>query len=423
MKVVIKQNSPKIFTVTICYLLTIGIAFFSSNIMKYLMYAVIIGTAFLMEVFTRKANRIQNNCRYILAITGMIVVVTLFAGLIAGKVNAGSIIQPIFLYSSFALGYYVAIKYQEDGCRTMLKQLSYILLFAAVVCIPEYLMQKSIFFKTYGNTWDAFRVPSIYGHPIRLGTSLTIALAIDIFIYKKSFIKYCGILLSLFGIFVSASRSSWLACAGVVALTVFAVYRKRLTDKKVLFGIFGAVLLFVFLLSPMGQSIINAIGSRFQEATADNVSRVQRLGAISYFWEDFVDNFNLITPVTLMLGHGEDAAANFMLNTSIVFNNFSTTDNEYLLVIYNYGLIVLIFVLIGIYKCIKKYITNYEKNNPVENCLCFICISQAICSFFYEITENKSCAFLLMCSIGMLIGLNSHKKRRKLSKNNYIQNK
>ena len=78
-------------------------------------------------------------------------------------------------------------------------------------------------------------------------------------------------------------------------LTIFFYLSKKLTYKKVLFGIIGIVLIIVFTLS--------SIWSRFQEATVYNVSRVKRLGAISYFWTDFVEDFNSIT---LVFGPGKE---------------------------------------------------------------------------------------------------------------------
>lgn len=137
---------------------------------------------------------------------------------------------------------------------------------------------------------------------------------------------------------------------------------------------------------------------------------ISLLGAISYFATKVIDEFN---PITFLLGHGEDAAANVMLETSIVFKNFSTTDNQYLLIFYNYGLIALIVILSGAVKCIVRFIRTYRSNGNTVNCLLFICISQAICSFFYELTENKSCAFLVMCSIGMLLSINVERADKK----------
>ena len=53
---------------------------------------------------------------------------------------------------------------------------------------------------------------------------------------------------------------------------------------------------------------------------------------------------------------------NVMLETSIVFKNFSTTDNQYLLIFYNYGLIALIVILSGAVKCIVRFIRTYRSN-------------------------------------------------------------
>lgn len=202
----------------------------------------------------------------------------------------------------------------------------------------------------------------------------------------------------------------WIACASTCLLLLIAATQKKVARKKVIITMIAIVIVILFLMSAPGTSMIAAITERFAQASGDNVSKVQRLGAISYFATKVIDEFN---PITFLLGHGEDAAANVMLETSIVFKNFSTTDNQYLLIFYNYGLIALIVILSGAVKCIVRFIRTYRSNGNTVNCLLFICISQAICSFFYELTENKSCAFLVMCSIGMLLSINVERADKK----------
>ena len=68
-----------------CYLTAIMTGFFSANIMRYSMYSIIIGSAAFMGVFTRKSEKISNNCQYLVMITLMIVSVPLINGLIKGE--------------------------------------------------------------------------------------------------------------------------------------------------------------------------------------------------------------------------------------------------------------------------------------------------------------------------------------------------
>lgn len=153
---------------------------------------------------------------------------------------------------------------------------------AAFVSIPEWITKKSLFFPEYGNSWQAFRAPSIYGHPIRLAASLTIGLSIFIYVYRRKAVKIILIAVSLFGIFASLSRSSWLACGVSFLLMAIAVYRKKLTGKKLLYGAIFVIVLLCFLNSAPGKEMISQIVVRFEEATEDSVSRTQRLGAITY---------------------------------------------------------------------------------------------------------------------------------------------
>lgn len=407
MKLTIKKGFLRLHIVLLCYISTIIAGIHSTVVTKYGMYAFIIGVAFFESMTEKRSAHIWRSYPYILVYTAIICFSTVIAGIIGGGgINAGSLIQPIFLLSCYKLGFYVAMKYGEWGCTKVLKDWSYVFAFAAIISIPEWFFNKSFFFPNYGNSWSAFRVPSIYGHPIRLGASLTMGVAIFLFIYRKSILQYLLMALSLFGIYTCLSRSSWLACAGAMALLVLAMYRKRITKRKFLIGVLGISILIIFLLSKPGTAMTQQIIFRFEEATGDSISRTQRLGAITYILNDEWKNFN---PFTFLFGHGEDAASKLMLRTTINIENFSTTDNEYLLILYNYGFVFLAIIIKGIFKCIKKFVLNYEGCDSVEKCLLFICVSQAICSFFYEVTENKSCAFLLMCCIGMLMALKKRK--------------
>lgn len=399
----ISKRKLNLMAPLLCYVLTIATAFFQSN-MHYVMYGVVISIACIEELQKKKTDKWVREFPYLLLYAIIVEVITVLREIYANNaIDPGSIIQPVFLLSCLIIGFNVGKKYGESGCKDLLLFFSVIFIVAAFVCVPEYILKKSLFFPSYGNAWTAFRTPSIYGHPIRVGTSLTFALAIHIFLYKKSFMRWAIIILDLFGLFACESRSSWIACACTCLLLLVAATQKRVTRKKVMMAMSAIIIVFLFLMSDPGTRMMVVVAGRFAQAIGDDVAKVQRLGAISYFATKVINEFN---PITFLLGHGEDAAANVMLETSIVFKNFSTTDNQYLLVFYNYGLIALIFVLSGTVKCIIRFIRKYKSNGNTVNCLLFICISQAICSFFYELTENKSCAFLVMCSIGMLLSIN-----------------
>ena len=416
----ISKRKLNLMVPLLCYILTIATAFFPNN-MRYVMYGVVISVACIEELKKKKSDKLVREFPYFFLYIIIVEIITVIREIYEkNTISLGAIIQPIFLISCLIIGFNVGKKYGESGCKDLLLFFSVIFIFSACVCVPEYILKKSLFFPSYGNAWDAFRTPSIYGHPIRVGTSLTIALAIHIFLFRKSFIRWAIIILDLFGLFACESRSSWIACACTCLLFFVAATKKRVTRKKVIIAMSAIVIVLLFLMSNPGTRMIAAVVGRFAQATGDNVSKVQRLGTISYFASKIIDDFN---PITFLLGHGEDAAANVMLETSIAFKNFSTTDNQYLLIFYNYGLIALIVVLGGIVKCIIRFIRTYESNGNTVNCLLFICISQAICSFFYELTENKTCAFLVLCSIGMLLSINVQSIGKKSGENVHEERK
>lgn len=292
----ISKKKLNLMVPLLCYVLTIATAFFQSNSMRYIMYGVVISIACIEELQKKKADKWAKKFPYLLLYVVIIEVITIIREIYENNtIDPGSIIQPVFLISCLIMGFNVGKKYGEAGCKDLLIFFSVIFIIAALVCVPEYVLKKSLFFPSYGNAWDAFRTPSIYGHPIRVGTSLTIALAIYIFLYKKSFVRWGIIILDLFGLFACESRSSWIACASTCLLLLIAATQKKVARKKVIITMIAIVIVILFLMSAPGTSMIAAITERFAQASGDNVSKVQRLGAISYFATKVIDEFNPIT--------------------------------------------------------------------------------------------------------------------------------
>lgn len=82
----IKKTSLKVLPVLICYISTIMMGLISGTTTKYLMYAVIILTAAMMSITEKKSQRILNNYPYIIFITLVVLVITLFTELSGGGV-------------------------------------------------------------------------------------------------------------------------------------------------------------------------------------------------------------------------------------------------------------------------------------------------------------------------------------------------
>lgn len=387
------------------YIMTIFHTFFGTVVVRYSMYAVVILTAMFIAVSTKKYG-VKKQLMAVYPIlwlyVGLVEVITLLTGM-SEKINLGSLIQPIFLISCVTIGYRVTtcVEYSKsDLTEFVLRRILLIMFFAGVAGIPEYFMKSNLFYPNYGNPWQEYRVASIYGHPILYALSMTIGFIMSVFIVMKwKTLKLIMLGIFVFGIFASLSRSSWIAFVAVILIWSLAVYRDRITKKHVIGLLFGTIILIVIVVSPIGQRVIKMVAMRFTNLFED-ISSTQRLGSIVYIFNNLVEEFN---PFTLLFGHGEDAAAQLMLKTTININNFSTTDNEYLLILYNYGLIALIGIVVFIFRIVKIFIVKYKKLSNIQRCLLLTCIAISITSFFFEVTEAKVCSWITMVIMGMLL--------------------
>lgn len=408
MRIKISNDLCTVLVVLVCYVLTIASQILNSATVRYIMYAISIVIALCLHWVTLKNHQKTILKRYpaIFIFLFIVLFITVFTQLMYNNyLDIGSVIQPIFLVACLIIGYSIVINYGEDSGEKTLKFILTVIVFSAILGVPEYFSNSNFFFPDYGNPWQTYRVASIYGHPIKYATSLTIGFFLVIFLIKKPILKCILLALITFGVFTSMSRSSWIALGLSVIVLLIAVYRKKINLKKIIILLCAAIAVVLFLQTPIGINIQEVVFARFENINND-ISSMQRLGSIEYVFNQLGEEFN---PVTLLLGHGEDAAKRLMLSTQISISDFSTTDNEYLLILYNYGLIVLVGIVALLIWCFYKFIFKYYSISRLNKCLLCIVISQCICSFFYEITEAKACALPLCLCIGMLLALQAPK--------------
>lgn len=415
--ITIRKADLLVWVALVSYLFCINHTLKSTASARYLMYAMVLSAAFVVSQKGKRYESIGFLSRYTMLnfYCVIILIITVFVELFNNCLDPGSLIQPIFMISCVIIGYTIrSIERGAERCATyLLRLILVLLLFAGIIGIPEYFMQSNFFYPSYGNPWQTYRVSSIFHHPIIYATSMTVGFIFALYLVKNKLIKAMLLVVFGFGVFTSLSRSSWVAFAVSMLFLFFAYYRKKLTLRKLFYFILGIVLFIALLISPIGQSAVNILISRFAGSLSD-VSGTQRLGSIAYIFNDLIVNFN---PITMFFGHGEDAAGRLMLNTTIDIDNFSTTDNEYLLILYNYGVIALGAVVYFFFWLLKTAMVKYNNLTDLQKALFFSCIALFITCFFYEITETKVCAWLALVIIGML--LYEKKAMREVSVQNY----
>lgn len=195
------------------------------------------------------------------------------------------------------------------------------------------------------------------------------------------------------------SRSGWIACVVSVFMDFILMRRdKRMTAKRVAQGVFvfimaiGAIiLLHEFLLQMVGM-----ITDRF-ENLLDNVSATQRLGAIAYIATSYVNEADYLG---LLLGHGTGMAGSKIASVNIVIQGFTTVDNQYVTILYDYGIIGFFTVVQFIIYTLKNMCKFKNRSGEIVM-LGNVIFSLLVSAFFYEMLGwiNVSIVFLVFAGI------------------------
>ncbi len=276
----------------------------------------------------------------------------------------------------------------------------YIINIFAIINITEILTKKSLFYvfiasdaknwQTYAFGTNVFRTFSIFEHPIVYAVFLLILFWCNKFLVKNNFIRHLLQLNILLNLFFTKSRSVWIALIITVFIYYFKViilklknYNYKITYKKIFITTFGLAVIIIagYIFQNQISNIFNLIFERIVVITDDSygdVSRLQRLGTIKainyYMTNNGITNF--------LFGNGIGSVNQFMINNPISISGFTTTDNQYLSIFYNFGFMGLaVYVLIIILSIIKFLKGNIKDINSLS-ILCFLSVS--ISMFFFE---------------------------------------
>ena len=136
------------------------------------------------------------------------------------------------------------------------------------------------------------------------------------------------------------------------------------------------------------------------------MSEGQRIGSIIYILKDFIFNSNFIQ---MIIGHGYLASCDKMLQVVIVIENFSTTDNQFLTILYDYGLVGLL-ITIGF---IVKNLIHVLKNKNMDMFYIHLALLGFwVNSFFYESLRWSNVFTIALFLIGVLIYSNENIKHQ-----------
>nr|WP_263324280.1 hypothetical protein [Neobacillus sp. Marseille-Q6967] len=396
-------NLPKINIIVILFISFIMSTYIYGEIFHYILYVIILGLLF-WDLFQNN-KKFKENIRVNKLLMGTCIVLFLLLFLSSISLNELKVLvknySPIYVILIYGLVQYYKYgnKYGEQfffQFAFLMNVLSVINLYQVIFHRPllvRFFTEKIDSYQYWAYGTDAFRVISVFGHPIISALFFSVLFICNIYVInsKYKYIKYILQLIALVNLFATQSRSAWITLVIVLVLygirnfkvTKIMNYKVELTIKK----IFRYYFISIFILIILGflifnfEQILTDIITRFGDSLSKNstdISTLQRLGTF-----DLIINHMFSSGVfQLVFGNGLGSVGDFMLFNMVVIENFTTTDNMYLTFFFELGMISIltyvVFLLISIYRLFftKKYWLSELA------ALCFIFIS--IDFFFFE---------------------------------------
>lgn len=299
------------------------------------------------------------------------------------------ILQP-FLF--MLLGYIWASRTNFTQRRRFYLIVWIILLFTVIYCF------------TSGNITYDYRYYSAFTNAILCGFYFMICFHMTNYFIKNIYAKVTVLLIISYAIILTQSRSAWIALVISFLLNYIGNRHEKLNKQRLItyISFIFAVLLLYLLYSEKISRIISAaeeiILSRF-EGFQTHGSTTQRLGVIYYV-------FTKTNPILLIIGHGVGGLKQLLQRVTIVISGFNSSDNTYLTIIYDYGILGFL--------CICRLInllwdSLLDKNSEEIRLLSMILISICIGAFFFEVLGWASLASVTLSFIGALYRLRLEK--------------
>lgn len=319
----------------------------------------------------------------------------------------------LFLYFSFS-------KYGESSVEKIYMGLMFILNLLAILNIYQMIFKRPILINylnllensySYNFGTSLYRTFSVFGHPIIAGIFFSALFFINHYLMNSN-IKYLLQIIVLMNIYSTMSRSSWIAfLMGLVILIGFrfsslngktSIMKKNVTYKRLVYILISFLIIGIGLLmiTPYLSGFMTQIVSRFGDSISKNstdYSNLQRTETIKLVVRHMLkSNF-----INLIFGNGFNTSSSFMVANPIFIKGFSSTDNTYLSILFEYGLLGVLFLLYLIIKLIYKFFTISKTNRIYE--LSFICtVVISVNAFFFEISGWPTVSIFLAFCLSVL---------------------
>ncbi|MGY1553107.1 O-antigen ligase family protein [Microbacterium sp. A588] len=318
----------------------------------------------------------------------------------------------------------IVAQYQRFGTDYFtrgLKQLNYVLVATACWGIIEGIVKYNVLVHVYPHilgSWrmgtPEYRASAIFSHPIPFAHMLVIGLIITLTLQRGLLLKIVMSSLFLGAIVTTQTRSAWAIIAALLAVFIvqsFWLGRGRALLRGILkawpFVAGGIAVLVAFIwLTPFGFGVLE----RLQRIGPEDVSLTQRTASIEAVLNAV---FNESSVTELLFGHGFSSSNAFILSDTLVLEGISTTDNQWLALLYDFGLIgLLLFLAVTVYVIMAWWKLSRRPGraqSPLALCTGYIAVCAFMFMAFYAFTIWRGIQVVVILAFCVLVLLQREK--------------
>lgn len=274
------------------------------------------------------------------------------------------------------LGYIYGKEKNDDWVRSALLMLRNVIVFA---CLFSFVLEVGLgqrlvtsgsfsFLQTISiDSPSLYRLRSFFGHAIVFGQMIMIALVINYKLETSQMKRLLFSVILLVALLLTKSRSAWIILIAFSAVYLFFKLKDpEYSNWNKIALLTPILLLVVYVLYKFG--LFSVVESRFNELETD-VSYSQRSGAIEFIFYRFLSR-----PFFWLTGNGYGSSRLSMLDTTVEISGFSTVDNGFLAMLYEYGLLGLCsFAVLFISAGISSFRSDCDLDQVLFSVSCVCC--------------------------------------------------
>lgn len=383
----------------VCVLILNIYALYIDSLMPRLVSYALIVFILLMH-FSTSGNKETKSLKKILFISLSFLVISLLSIVLYGNTSIFTfeflwdVLQPsVFMLT----GAVIAIRVEENNRVNLYKFLMVAILFTIVYDFGGQYV-----------TYDS-RHYSVYSNPLLYGSFILIAFHFVYYLVKNIYLKSFLLLLCVYACILTYSRSSWVALLITWLVSILFGKNQKLKIRKFISRCIFVVILFVVLIT-FGSQIEAVFDEAFIIVTGkfadvmQSTSAIFRIEAILYLWSKS-------SVLSIIFGHGVGATMALISNSVISISRFGTSDNQYITLIYDYGLIGIFWITKLMQLVFRSAFSNQKIYNIELKMLSIIVLSLMITGFFFETIGNANLAALTLSLIGILYQLDYEYRR------------